>query len=141
MRLNKKRIIVIISALALLAIVIYAAIYSAKTDEREEQKLYDQLNVLASNYYKDYYYNLFGDNDTEIANRISQYKDTGITISLNDLAKYKIDDYSNILSSYKNYKTGSNCDYDNTKVTFYPYEPYGRNDFRIESTVVCGFNK
>lgn len=141
MNISKKKIILIIGALALLAIIIYAAIYSAKTDEREEQKLYDQLNALASNYYKDYYYNLFGDTDEEIASKISQYKDTGITISLDDLAKYKIDDYSNILASYKNYKTGSECDYEDTKVTFYPYEPYGRNDFRIESTVVCGFYK
>jgi len=130
--------VTLITALIILLIaIIYLLSYSREM--KEKQNLTNKLYNVASEFYKDYYYQVVGNSDEERASYVSRFNETGITISLEDMVKYKLDDSESILNEFKNYKTKANCDYENTQVIIYPYDPYGVEDFNIDATLVCGF--
>ena len=135
-----KKIILIIIIIALMAFAIVVTKSVKDKKMREENKLYSTLNQVATDFYKDYYYKVvLGSDDESRLHKAKYLKEVGINISLRELAKYKINDEDSILSQFKNYKTHDNCDYDKTRISIYPQEPYGESDIRIESNIVCGF--
>ena len=137
---NVKKIIGVVIIIFVLLSIVTCVILINNKKRKEEDKLYSTLNVVAKDYYKDYYYKIvLGNNEITRSTKAEQLKDTGIKLSLRDLAQYKINDEDSILSKFKNYQNGSDCDYDNTKVTIYPVYPYGSENVRIESNIVCGF--
>ncbi len=136
--IKKIILIIIIIVLMLFTIMVTKSVKAKKM--REENKLYTTLNQVATDFYKDYYYKIVLGSDEESRLHKAEYlKEVGINISLRELAKYKINDEDSILSQFKNYKTHENCDYDKTKISIYPQEPYGESDIRIETNIVCGF--
>ena len=62
---------------------------------------------------------------------MSNYEDTGLTISLKDLKVY--------LDTHKieNYSALNTCDESKTKVTVYPVSPYGKKDYKIKTNLKC----
>ena len=135
MNKNLKSIIYLIGIVLIVLFVIIVMTSVNNKKRREEDKLYSTFNQVIKDYYKDYYYKVVLNNNSSNAEDI---KTTGIKISLRDLAKYKGTDEDSILSQFKNYQNNQPCDYDNTKAIIYPVHPYGSEDIRIESTVVCG---
>ena len=140
--MNNKLKIVLMYASAVVLIVLFVILLIAfkNKKQKEENKLYNTMNTVVKEFYRDYYYPyILGDDNESRVEKTKSYKSSGITMSLNDLAKYKIGNEDSILSLFKNYRTGSNCNYDKTKITIYPVEPYGSEDIRIEANIVCGF--
>ena len=136
--MNKKIKIVFMSVFTvfLLAVIITLLLAFKNKQRKEEDKLYNTMNIVVKDYYKDYYYPNVLDNNEETAKR---FKNSGITLSLSELAKYRVNNEDSILSQFKNYRTGANCNYDKTKIIIYPVEPYGSEDIRIEASIICGF--
>ncbi len=132
-----KQVLLSLAAVLIIVFIIFVMSCVNKKKQSEENKLYNNLNMVTKEFYKDYYYPVVLYNNPEAA---AAYKDKGIKLTLNELANYKGNDRDSILSLFKNYKNGSNCDYNNTKVTIYPVDPYGKEDIRIDGTVVCGIN-
>lgn len=133
-------------ALMLLFVVVFTLISITlvialkKIKQKEENILYNTLTTVTKDYYKEYFYKyILGDSEQERIDRAKGYKNTGITITLNELAKYKVGNEDSILSQFTNYRTGNPCDYNKTKITMYPVEPYGEDNIRIETNIVCGF--
>jgi len=126
---------VLFIVVAIIIAVVFIFFFKEK-QKKEENKLYNSMNVVVKDYYKDYYYRNILNSDSNTAKK---YNKTGITLTLRELAKYKVNDEDSILSLFKNYRTGANCDYDKTKIVIYPIEPYGNEDIRIDATIVCGF--
>lgn len=135
-----KTVLMIITFIVICVFSVIVILSVKDKQRREEDKLYSSLNNVVKEFYKDYYYQVvLGDNDEDRKNNAESYKNSGITYTLDELAKYKINDEDSILSQFKNYRTNQPCDYKNTKITIYPHEPYGSEDIRVESNIVCGF--
>ena len=125
-------------ALVVLAVLLIIAFRNRK--QKEENKLYNVMTGVVKDYYRDYYYPfILGDDEETRIDKAKSYKTSGITMSLNDLAKYRVGNEDSILSLFKNYRTGAPCNYDKTKITIYPIEPYGSEDIRVDANIVCGF--
>jgi hypothetical protein len=135
-----KTIITVITFIIICVFIVLVLRSVRDKERREEDKLYSTLNTVVKDFYKDYYYNvILGDDDATRKLHAESYKQTGISYTLDELAKYKIGEEKSILDQFKNYKTNLPCDYKNTKIVIYPHEPYGSEDIRIESNIVCGF--
>ena len=135
--MNKKYIIVGILISILVIGLVAFVLFNKYRKQKEEDYLYNQLNRVVKEYYKDYYYNTLGNNDDIRKTNAEKFKSVGIKISLNDLSKYKSDN-SEILNKFKNSQTNANCDYDKTIITIYPIDPYGNENIRVDSNIVCG---
>ena len=133
--------ILIVITLIVLSVFIFLVVTSVKNKQRrEEDKLYSTLNTVVKDFYKDYYYQIvLGSDDGTRKLNAETYKTTGISLTLRELSKYKVGEEDSILSQFKNYRTSVPCDYDNTKIIIYPQAPYGSEDIKIESNIVCGF--
>lgn len=138
MKLKIKTILSIIFAIILLVVVIFAAYMSKTKDQREKEKLNNEFILLTKDFYKDYYYNIIASSDEDRKSKLSQFKDLGIMVSLDDMTKYDISKRDEKLKKFTNYKTGASCDYENSKAKIFPYEPYGKEDIRVEVDLICG---
>ena len=135
--MNKKYISLIIGIILIILLISGIIIFNKIKKSREEDKLYNQLNKVVKDYYKDYYYNILGDNEDIKKSNAEKFRYTGIKINLEDLSKYKSNN-NEILDKFKNSQTNSNCDYNKTTIVIYPIDPYGKEDIRIDSNIVCG---
>ena len=71
---------------------------------------------------------------------VKKYGSIGIKVNLDNLSRYSGDGVAERVGQFKNDKTNEDCDKENTKVTIYPKEPYGKSDYTIEAVLVCGFD-
>lgn len=134
-----KMLLTIIFGIVAITVAVVLIFVFKERQKKEENKLYSTMNTVVKDYYRDYYYvYILGDDDETRAKNASNYPN-GISLTLRELAKYKVNNEDSILSQFKNYRTGANCNYDKTKIVIYPVEPYGREDIRIDANIVCGF--
>lgn len=127
---NKKRLIAIVGIAILLVALVFIFIVNANAEKRAERK----LNNLAKTFYNYYYEEKSDKNDeSKITEFLSEYADTGLTIKLKDMKVY-LDNHK-----VENYKSLSKCDDDKTRVTIYPFSPYGKGDRTIKTTLECNF--
>ena len=135
--MNKKYILIISISLVIILFVAGFILFNKIKKSRAEDRLYNELNTVVKDYYKDYYYNTLGNNDEVRKINAEKFRYTGIKINLEDLSKYKSNN-NEILDKFKNSQTNSNCDYNKTTIVIYPIDPYGKEDIRIDSNIVCG---
>ena len=131
--MKKKNIIVKILIVLLIMFVIFLVInrYFPRNPRENAEK---KLNELAEKFYGHYYDAKYDSNKPdEIKTTLDLYKDTGLTINLEDLQIYL--DTFNI----EDYSAFDKCDKKNTKVTVYPKSPYNKTDFDISSILKCQF--
>lgn len=108
-----------------------------------QDKLHSDLERLGQDFYETYYYEQLKGayEEDKLKDFLSKYSSTGIKINLDNLKRYPSEQLDNaaITDEFKNNKTGEACDSTATKITIYPTEPYGATDYRLESTLSCGF--
>ena len=121
---KKLAIIGIIILVLLLGFFIYVNFNTKKIAENKLKKL--------GNEFYDYYYDE-QNTDNKGSDFLKNYSKIGITINLRDLKVY-LDNHK-----IENYKIFSKCDETNTKITIFPFSPYGKNDRVIETTLDCNF--
>lgn len=126
---NLVKIIIILLLIFILFLVVNKFIpRDPKT--KAEKKLYD----LAEKFYGHYYDAKYDSSKPEeIKEILDKYKETGLTIDLEDLEIYldtfNIEDYSAL----------DKCNKQGTKVTVYPKSPYSKKDFEISYILNCNF--
>lgn len=131
--MRKKQNIVKILIVLLLLFVAFLVVnkyFPRNPQEKAEKKLYE----LAQKFYGHYYDAKYDSNKPyAIKETLDLYKETGLTICLEDLQIYldtfNIEDYSAL----------DKCDKQGTKVTVYPKSPYEKDDYEIVSTMNCQF--
>ena len=137
---NKKKSIIIggISLLVILAIILLTIVLCS---ESKEKLLNKNLEEMGRDFYENLYYTEVGKNDEERANFLKEFKDLGLKISLDGLSRYKTEENKEKIDNFVNPKTKEACDKENSKVTIYPQEPYGKTDYKIEVNLVCGLEE
>lgn len=105
----------------------------AKQDKKIEKKLREELEEMGADFYENYYYKTTGDNDEERKKFVKKYHEMGIKIDLDNLSKSDSDIVEENKDEFKKY----DCDKTDTKVIIYPQEPFGKNDYKIETELKC----
>ncbi len=140
---HKKPLIITAAVIALagLGIGVFFLISSLSSNE---SRLESDLTTLGRDFYQNYYYNQLTTayEDEKLTNFLAKYKETGIKVNLDNLSRYPSETLDNaaLTSAFKNSHTNQECDKSSTKVTIYPESPFGRENFRIESELSCGFD-
>ena len=112
-------------------------------ESSNEAKLLSDLERLGRDFYEGYYHEQVSDalDEEKLKNFFSGHSNNGITVNLNNLERYpsKTLDTKSIVEGFINSRTDEKCDDKASKVTIYPESPYGKTNYRIEATLVCGF--
>ncbi len=137
---NKKQVGIIAGVLlvVILAVTITINVTNSKK-ETQEDKLNTTLKELGKDFYENFYYPQVGSDDSSRATFLEKFSTIGIKVNLDNLSRYNGKDVESKIAEFKNEKSGEDCDKENTKVTIYPKDPYGKEDYTIEVTLVCGF--
>lgn len=105
-----------------------------------EKKLSNSLVEMGSEFYTENYYDgLFaGRTDKEAIQILKGFESMGIKIDLENLGKYNPDKNTKRIEEFKNIFS-KKCNQKNTKAVIYPKKPYGKNDYKVEAEIDCGF--
>ena len=137
-KFNAKTIGIIVGGVVLVAAIVCVLVFFVFKDNKGE--LSKELENAGKNFYEEFYYNQVGKDDKERADFLGKYATIGIKIDLENLAR-TANNKDELLNKFVNKKTGEKCNTTNTKVTIYPQDPYGQKDYKIETTIDCGFDK
>ncbi len=107
----------------------------------DSKRLDDRLTELGNAYYKKYYGLIEEDKRTEF---LAKYNTLGIKVDLENLARTVADtdglpSKDELLKEFT--KDGKECKLTTSKLIFYPQEPYGENDFKLDMNLDCGEDK
>ena len=125
-----KKVLIIIVIIILVCAIIGIIAVNMNTKQRATRKL-NKLGEKFYNYYYDDNYNK--EKPEEVKVFLSQYADTGVTITLKHLREYMD------TKKVENYGVFESCDQTKTKVIVHPYAPYGKKDRTIEISLDCKF--
>ena len=125
--------------IAICAVVVIAIGIVLKFINSDEKKITNSIKTMGESFYTEYYYpSLSKDRDKkELEKILSNFKDKGIKINLKNLAIYNNGKYKKEIDSFKN--KDKKCNQTGTKVIIYPNSPYGKNDYKIDVELDCGF--
>lgn len=125
-------IIITVSVLVIIGVILFVAFRTNKTELNKE------LENVGRNFYENYYYNQVGKDTKERAEFLSQFKEVGVKVDLENLIRAS-ENKEELQKKFVNSKTNEQCNQTNTKVTIYPKDPFGQKDYTIETVVDCGF--
>lgn len=139
---NKKNIFVCACVLvAIVALILIIVLLGGKKKDSKGNKLEKRFEELGTVYYEKYY-NLIGEEQRTA--HLSKFTTLGIKVDLENLARTVSDtnglpSKDEILKEFVN-KKGESCNM-SSKIIFYPQEPYGEKDYKIELKLDCGEEK
>ena len=136
---SKKTNIIITAAVAIVLVagIILLFVFNGGNQEKELTK---ELETVGRKFYEDFYYSQIGENDEERAKFLSKYSTIGIKVDLENLLR-TVENKDEETAKFKNKKTNESCHMTNSKITIYPQDPYGKNDYKIDVVLDCGFEK
>lgn len=135
---NVKLIACIAGGVVLVAAIVCLLIFFVFNSNKNQ--LTNVLESEGRSFYEEFYYKQVGKDDKERATFLAKYATIGIKIDLDNLSRTS-SDKEDLLSKFVNKKTGEKCNANNTKITIYPQDPYGQKDYKIETSLDCGFDK
>lgn len=121
----------IVSIICLAVIVVLIIILVLVLHPSKEDKLNSYLNTMGKDFYENFYYKQLSSNGNDASTFLSKYSSIGIKVDLDNLNRYT-DKNKEMIDEF----TG--CDKNKTKVIFYPEDPYGKTDYKIETELSCG---
>lgn len=141
---NKKNVTICASALAIILVIVLIIVFVAKGNN-QQKKLEKYMKELGKVYWEEIYYPSFKDDATR-SEHMAKYTTLGIKTDLNNLVRAvagrnDLGNSEEILAKFVNNETGKECNRSSSKVYFYPYEPYGASDYKLEVELVCGFEE
>ena len=137
---NKTNLIIIIGVVVLIVVAIVLATVFGKGTGNQERVLNAKLKELGTDFYENFYYKQLGSSQEEKEEVLKKFTDKGIKVDLDNLMRVNSENSEELKELFINKKTGSACDTKNTKVIIYPKENFGKNDYKIETVLECGFN-
>ncbi len=135
-----KKIVLIIGGVTLIVVIVIACILLIGDNEK---KLTKELENMGVTFYEDYFYDMikdrYKDDEKGFKEYLAEYQEQGFKVDLENLAvtnntKDKLDDFINS-------KTKEKCDKNKTVVVIHPKEDYGKTDYTMDITLVCGFEE
>lgn len=130
-----KWVIIAVIGLAMIAVIV-ALVCSLALDNEKMVKA--KMDELAKSYYEEYIYeNLIDESmdEAEIAKKMELYKVKGFSpVNLRQLLIHDERRAQKEVDYIRYY-----CDENKTSIKFFPEEPYGRQDYRIEFRYSCEF--
>ena len=137
---KKKLIIIICSAVLVVAALVVGIIFLVKGLGSNEKQLNANLNTLGKQFYEDFYYPSQEKSQDDVKEFVKKFEKTGIKVNLENIAKVsKVD--QELVKAMVNKKTKKECDKTASYVIIKPKKPYGKTDYTIEVTLDCGFEK
>ena len=131
---RKPLVIIAIVLIVILLGFIGFLIYNKFTGVSPKTKAENKISELSDKFYEHYYEQKAETiSKEELKTFLSNYKDSGLIINLEDLQIYL--DTFNI----EDYSAFDKCDKAGTKVIVYPTDPYGKKDYRKSYTLNCKF--
>lgn len=139
---NKTTLIICCVVAAVLIVLLIVLLASGG----QEKKLEKELKELGKVYYEEVYYGSWGDDVDGRTELLEKFVTLGIKSDLSNLVravagKNGLASEEEILADFVNSKTGKQCNRTNTKVTFYPSEPFEKTDYKMEVQIDCGFEE
>jgi len=106
-----------------------------------ETKIKNKAISIGKDFYENTYYQTIVEyNNTNNVNLFEERVETGFRFSFAVLARTD-DEYETIISEFHNDQTKEACDLQSSIVVIYPAAPYGKKDYSIGVTLVCGFSE
>lgn len=136
---NRKVLIIAGVLLAVIILVTVFVLIFGGSKKNQSQVLSESLKDLGADFYETFYYKQVGTTDEERKEFLEKYKDLGLKISLDSLARHNKEKTDEIIAEFVNNETGEECDRTNSMVVIYPRDPYGKSDYSIDAILVCGF--
>lgn len=136
---DKKKIITIASIILAAIIIVIIIIVAITSLFNKEKKISKRVEEMGKDFYSKYYYVELSKNrdKKELEKVLSKFEKIGIKINLENLSVYSSGKYNKEIETFKSKK--KECDKKNSKVIIYPTKPYGKNDYKIEVELDCGF--
>ena len=128
-------------AVALIVVFIVVFVFTnGKVGGSQEDKLSKSLTKMGEEFYTEFYYKQISQNKSaaEVAENLEKFKDIGIKINLDNLARYKDGANKEEIAKFKN-SNGKECNVQSTRAIIYPKSPYGKNDYTVKVELDCGF--
>ena len=139
---NKVKIIGgVIAGIVLIAVIVVLVI-KINNPQKKLEKYFKELSKI---YYEEVYYGQLKNDETR-KEFLAKYSTIGIKADLDNLVRAvsgrdDLPTSEEILAKFVNKDTGKECSRTSTKATFYPTEPYGKTDYKLEVKVECGYDK
>lgn len=125
---NKKVLFIIIAVLLILAAIFFCYAIFNQGDKKESK---DEIaSKLADDFYE-YYYAKLGTDEARRNQALETYVNTGIKISLKNLANTDEETKTIINDNF------ADCDQEKSQIIIYPKEPYGQKDYEKDYALVC----
>ena len=135
---KKKLTIIGVAVLAVIALVVCICVFCNKKGSNEKE-LNANLKKLGSQFYEKFYYPAQEKSQEDVKAFVAKFKDSGIKVNLENISKVSSVD-KKLVESMVNNKTDKKCDGQGTYVVIKPTDPYGKKDYKIETTLKCGFD-
>lgn len=134
---NKKLVYIICGVVVLAIILVIIILFMLKNNNKN--KIEKSITSMGEQFYTEYYYPQITKNKSkkEIKELLSKFEKNGIKINLKNLAVFKGGKFKKEIDTFKN--KDKECDKNSSKVIIRPAKPYGKNDYKIEIKLDCGF--
>ncbi len=119
----------------IVALIVFVILPMFNKNNQEELNM--ELEKLGKDFYENYYVESIPEADRETM--LVKFENIGIKVNLENLSRYSTD--INLDEIFVNAETDEKCNLEDSKVTIYPKAPYGKTDYTIENTLVCGFEE
>lgn len=143
---NKKVILIIgIIVVLLVALLVAFLVFGGNNTNKQEKTLTKYIDEMGRDFYENFYYEQIGKDDDARINFVQDFKDIGIKINLDNLSRYTTNDeekdkkFADMIAEFKNKKTNTECNKENTRIIIYPTSPYHKTDYNVEINLDCGF--
>lgn len=129
-----------IGLLIIFVLVLIFGFSNNKNSITEKDRLTNYLQDKAESFYKNDYYPQIEELTEDISTFLSNFKDEGISMSINVLIDNVGMTEKEAKENMKNKENGTICDYNNTKAVVYPEEPYKKDSYKIRIQLDCGLD-
>ena len=136
---KKALILIILIAAVAIAVTIFLIIKFNNPEKRKQEELTAHMETLGSDFYTETLFKQLEESrsEAEIKDFLQKHEETGISVSLDNLIRTASEENKTKLEDFT-YKD-EDCDKDATKALIFPQAPFGRDDYRIEVRLECGF--
>ena len=138
---NDSKYLKIVIGLVCIIIILLIFIPFTNSQKKEQKELTKELEKLGKDFYENFYYNQIGGDNIETKKALLSINGSyGLKITLENIAS-SLGKEQEIYSKFKNSKENKECDKQQTTVTIFPKEPYGQQDYTIETNLECEYKK
>lgn len=136
---TNKRMIIIIGGVAIGLVIFILGLLMLFGQNNKEKELKSLLEEMGKDFYENYFYDGLNKTEEEKINFLKGYSDKGLKVTLESFNRFNSKVNESKLKEFVNPDTNKPCNQDESIVTIYPKSNYGKKDYDVKVTLVCGF--